>query len=126
MLSNYRNSIPPTTTVENLNIKRDVARGKVFVDVAFWGGVIPGNEDELCAMVNEGVVGFKCFLCPSGVPEFPNVNATQVEIALQKLQNTDSVLAVGIQTKILKVSIINNSFFNKFCMNCSSTQKYAH
>lgn len=92
---NYRNSIPPTTTVENLNIKRNVARGKIFVDVAFWGGVIPGNEDELCAMVNEGVVGFKCFLCPSGVPEFPNVNANEVEIALQKLQNTDAVLAVG-------------------------------
>ncbi|XP_037028604.1 allantoinase [Bradysia coprophila] len=87
------NSIPPTTTVENLKIKRDVARGKVFVDVAFWGGVIPGNENELCAMVDQGVVGFKCFLCPSGVPEFPNVNADQVEIALQKLQNTDAVLA---------------------------------
>jgi len=78
-----------------LKIKRDVARSKVFVDVAFWGGVIPGNENELCPMVDEGVVGFKCFLCPSGVPEFPNVYAEEVEIALQKLQNTGAVLAVG-------------------------------
>lgn len=46
-------------------------------------------------MVDQGVVGFKCFLCPSGVPEFPNVNAEEVEIALRELQNTDAVLAVG-------------------------------
>lgn len=67
----------------------------MFVDVAFWGGVIPGNENELRPMIEEGVVGFKCFLCPSGVPEFPNVNANEVETALQKLQGTDAVLAVG-------------------------------
>lgn len=78
-----------------MKVKRNVARGKIFVDVAFWGGVIPGNENELCAMVDEGVVGFKCFLCPSGVPEFPNVNSDEFEIALKKLQNTDAVLAVG-------------------------------
>jgi allantoinase len=38
------NSIPPTTTVENLQTKRDHARGKCHTDVAFWGGVIPGNQ----------------------------------------------------------------------------------
>lgn len=100
-----RNSIPPTTTVEHLKIKKNVARGKIYVDLAFWGGVIPGNENELQAMVKQGVVGFKCFLCPSGVPEFPNVNANEVEIALQKLQNTDSVLAVNL-LYIIEISFI--------------------
>lgn len=38
------NSIPPTTTVENLSIKRRAAQGNCWTDVAFWGGVIPGNE----------------------------------------------------------------------------------
>lgn len=38
------NSIPPTTTVANLDAKRDAARGQCYVDVAFWGGVIPGNQ----------------------------------------------------------------------------------
>lgn len=81
--------------MEHLKIKKNVAQGKIYVDVAFWGGVIPGNENELQAMVKQGVVGFKCFLCPSGVPEFPNVNGSEVELALQKLQNTNSVLAVS-------------------------------
>ena len=39
------NSIPPTTTVENLATKRDAARTtQCWTDVAFWGGVIPGNQ----------------------------------------------------------------------------------
>jgi allantoinase len=38
------NSIPPTTTVENLTIKRNAAQGQCWTDVGFWGGVIPGNE----------------------------------------------------------------------------------
>ncbi len=43
------------------------------VDVGFWGGVVPGNAGELDALVDAGVRGFKCFLVPSGVDEFPAV-----------------------------------------------------
>lgn len=38
------NSLPPTTTVENLETKRKAAQGQCHTDVGFWGGVIPGNE----------------------------------------------------------------------------------
>lgn len=38
------NAIPPTTTVANLHEKIEASRGKCRVDVAFWGGVISGNE----------------------------------------------------------------------------------
>ena len=38
------NSIPPTTTVANLEQKRDAAQGQCWTDVAFWGGVIPKNQ----------------------------------------------------------------------------------
>ncbi|XP_072943978.1 allantoinase-like [Epargyreus clarus] len=87
------NSIPPTTTLKNLKIKADSAKGNVFVDVGFWGGVIPGNQDSLRDMVKAGVVGFKCFLCPSGVEEFPNVGPEDLDIAFDALEGTGSVLA---------------------------------
>src|SRR5205085_5328743 len=35
------NSVPATTTVAALEAKRTAARGRVHVDVAFWGGVVP-------------------------------------------------------------------------------------
>ena len=41
------NSIPPTTTVHNLEAKRAAASGQCFTDVGFWGGVIPGNQVRL-------------------------------------------------------------------------------
>ncbi|XP_063236445.1 allantoinase, mitochondrial isoform X2 [Bacillus rossius redtenbacheri] len=87
------NSIPPTTTVANLRAKLEAARDQIHVDVAFWGGVVPDNKSELRPLVKAGVVGFKCFLCPSGVDEFPHVDAAQVEEALVELEGTGSILA---------------------------------
>jgi allantoinase len=61
------NAIPPTTTVAGLKEKVAAAQGKCWVDVGFYGGIIPGNEKELKALVREGVRGFKGFLIDSGV-----------------------------------------------------------
>uniref|UniRef100_A0A182N0B4 allantoinase n=1 Tax=Anopheles dirus TaxID=7168 RepID=A0A182N0B4_9DIPT len=87
------NSIPPTTSVSNLRTKVNAARGKIFVDVAFWGGLVPGNETELRRMIASGVIGFKCFLCPSGVDEFPHVSEAQVHAAARLMEGTGAVLA---------------------------------
>ena len=61
------NSLPPTTTVENLNVKVSAARGQCFVDMGFYGGVIPGNDEHLIPLHRAGVKGFKCFMIESGV-----------------------------------------------------------
>ena len=61
------NAIPPTTTVTNLEEKIEAARGKCWVDVGFYGGIIPGNVSELKGLVRRGVRGFKGFLIDSGV-----------------------------------------------------------
>ena len=94
------NSIPPTTTLDNFRTKVNVARGKTFVDVGFWGGVVPGNAGELQSMVAEGICGFKCFLVHSGVDEFPCVDENQVLEALDKLKGTGSVLLFHAETDV--------------------------
>src|SRR5574342_312314 len=76
------NCIPATTTVAALEAKRAAAQGRCHVDVGFWGGVIPGNDGDLDALVDEGVRGFKCFLVPSGVDEFPAVAERDLRRAL--------------------------------------------
>ncbi|MGD2061521.1 MAG: allantoinase AllB, partial [Acidimicrobiia bacterium] len=67
------NSIPPTTTVAALEAKRAAADGKISVDVAFWGGIVPGSQASIEPLIADGVCGFKAFLTDSGVPEFPPV-----------------------------------------------------
>ena len=61
------NAIPPTTTVQALDEKIQAAQGQCYVDVAFYGGLIPGNLHELKPLVKRGVRGFKGFLIDSGV-----------------------------------------------------------
>ncbi len=79
------NSIPATTTVAGLEAKRRAANGRCHVDVGFWGGVVPGNAPELDALAAAGVLGFKCFLCPSGVDEFQHVSERDLREALPVL-----------------------------------------
>jgi allantoinase len=67
------NSIPATTSVAALELKRVAAEGKTVVSVEFIGGVVPGNIAELEPLRDAGVRAFKCFLTPSGVDEFQNV-----------------------------------------------------
>ena len=86
------NSVPATTTVEALRVKRAAAEGQVAVDVAFWGGAVPGNTRELRPMHEAGVVGFKCFLLDSGVPEFPPLDDAGLRAALAELATFDGLL----------------------------------
>jgi allantoinase len=80
------NSIPPTVDVPALSEKRAAAVGKLSVDVAFWGGLIPGSEDQIGPLVAEGVCGFKSFLVDSGVEEFPPVTPEELASALPLMQ----------------------------------------
>jgi allantoinase len=72
-------------TSDALEVKRGVADGKLTVDVAFWGGLIPGSESELEPLAAAGVCGFKSFLVESGVPEFPPVTVDELGAALPTL-----------------------------------------
>ena len=86
------NSVPPTTTVEALHAKRQAAEGQLAVDVAFWGGAVPGNVHQLRPLHEAGVVGFKCFLLDSGVPEFPPLDDAGLRWALTELAQFDALL----------------------------------
>jgi allantoinase len=79
------NSIPATTNTAALELKRRAAAGRVWVDVGFWGGVVPGNAADLEPLARAGVLGFKCFLCPSGVPEFEHVTEPDLRDALREI-----------------------------------------
>ncbi len=88
------NSIPATTTVEALEAKLAAAEGKCWVDVGFHGGVVPENGAELAALCRRGVLGFKCFLVPSGVDEFGHVGEAELGPALDVLGDAGVPLLV--------------------------------
>src|ERR1700722_4273951 len=88
------NSLPPTVSVAALAEKRAAAAGKCWVDVAFWGGAVPGSEASLRPLHEAGVIGFKCFLLDSGVPEFPPLEVAELRSVLSTLAAVDALLIV--------------------------------
>jgi allantoinase len=88
------NSIPSTTTLNALQVKKKAAEPQCYVDLGFWGGVVPGNTADLQPLSEAGVVGFKCFLVPSGVDEFPHVTEAHLREAMPELTRLGKLLIV--------------------------------
>lgn len=86
------NSSPVTTTKNALAAKRQSHQGKLFCDVGFWAGVIPGHLPELAGLLREGTFGGKAFLCDSGIDEFPAADWDTVRGALEILKTFDAPL----------------------------------
>lgn len=88
------NSLPPTLDPASLAAKRAAAAGQAFVDVAFWGGVVPATIGRLRELHDAGVLGIKCFTADSGVPEFPPLTRRELRAALEELAAFDGLLLV--------------------------------
>lgn len=88
------NCIPATVDVPSLELKQASALDQLNVDVAFWGGAVPGNARELRPLHEAGVVGFKCFLLPSGVEEFPALDGEGLATAMAEIASFGGLLAV--------------------------------
>ncbi|GHC56775.1 allantoinase AllB [Streptomyces flavofungini] len=88
------NSLPPTTSVANLRTKKEVAAAKAHIDVGFWGGALPDNVKDLRPLHDAGVFGFKCFLSPSGVDEFPELTKDQLAVSMGEIAGFGGLLIV--------------------------------
>lgn len=84
------NQLPATTSRDTLQLKFDAAKGKLSMDVALFGGLVPYNLDDLEDLNEEGVVAFKCFLATCGFPDeptdFQNVDDYSFFAGMKKLQ----------------------------------------
>jgi allantoinase len=88
------NSVPPTTTVAGLRAKQAAATDRIYVDVGFWGGAVPGNLGDLSGLHDAGVFGFKCFLIDSGVPEFGHLDPAGFGAAMDEVARLGALMLV--------------------------------
>ena len=76
------NSSPVTVNAEYFDEKLQATKNKLHTNVGFWGGLVPGNENELEGLIEKGVLGFKAFLAHSGIDDFPNVTEDDLKKAM--------------------------------------------
>lgn len=91
-------NVPSTVTVEALEQKRTAARGRIHVDVGFWGGLIPGHLNDLAPLWEAGAVGFKCFMIDTGSPHFPNVSVELMEKGLGVARDLGAPLLIHAES----------------------------
>jgi len=107
------NSTPVTTTVDALRSKVAAAAGQCAIDVAFWGGAVPGNASELGALLDAGVVGFKCFLIDSGIADFPALGKDELRAAMKFLAPSGAPMIVHAEDPA-EVSLPTGSSYDAF------------
>jgi allantoinase len=88
------NNLPVTTTAQAFDLKLDAAERSSLIDFGFWGGLVPGNLDHLAQLHQRGVYGFKAFMCPSGIDEFPASDHETLREGMKRIAHLDSVLLV--------------------------------
>jgi len=88
------NSSPVTTTAGAFDEKINAARDQLHTNCGFWGGIVPGNENEIEKLIQKGVLGFKAFLIHSGIDEFPNVKEEDLQKSMPLIAKNDLPLLV--------------------------------
>ncbi|MBL9213139.1 MAG: allantoinase AllB [Opitutaceae bacterium] len=95
------NSEPPVIDAARLREKRALAEEKSCVDFALWGGLIPGNLDQLASLRDAGAVGFKAFMSESGIASFPRVNAAVLREGMKRAARLGLPVAVHAEDETL-------------------------
>jgi allantoinase len=95
------NSTPCTVNAEAFDRKRAALEESSITDFALWGGLIPGNVPELAELADRGVVGFKAFLCDSGLPEFPRADDLTLLDGLREAARLGLPVAVHAESQEL-------------------------
>ena len=95
------NNIPVTTTIAAFDLKLAAMERSAKVDYGLWAGLVPGNIDELKGLVERGAMGFKAFMCPSGIDEFPACDEATLREGMERIAELGSILLVHAEDPAL-------------------------
>jgi len=95
------NSTPCTVNAGEFVRKRAALEALSIADFGLWGGLIPGNVSEMADMAAVGVVGFKAFMCDSGLPEFPRADDLTLYEGMREASRLNLPVAVHAESEEL-------------------------
>jgi allantoinase len=100
------NSTPCTVDAEAFDQKCAALAESSITDFGIWGGLIPGNVSEMAELADRGVVGFKAFLCDSGLPEFPRADDLTLFEGLREAARLGLPVAVHAESQELTQRVV--------------------
>lgn len=95
------NSTPCTVNGDAVDLKRAALEESSITDFGLWGGLVPGSVGEMADMAARGVVGFKAFMCDSGLPEYPRADEATLEDGMREAARLGLPVAVHAESDAL-------------------------
>ena len=90
--------VPTTIDGKSFDRKLEVVQGASLVDFAFWGGLVPGNLEQMEELAARGVVGFKAFMA-NGTADFPAVDDLTLYEGMVRCVELGCLLAVHAENE---------------------------
>lgn len=92
------NAHPPTVDGASFDLKAARIAASAHVDLALWGGLVPGNLGQLEELAARGVVGFKAFMCSSGIDDFAAADDETLRAGMREAARLGLPLAVHAES----------------------------
>ena len=93
------NAHPPTVDAASFDLKLAAAQASSLVDFAFWGGLVPGNLEQMDELAERGMVGFKAFMSNSGIEDFPAVDDLTLYEGMRRAARLKRIVAVHAENE---------------------------
>lgn len=99
------NSTPALVDVAAFDSKLRAAEASSLVDFGLWGGLVPGDLGRLDELAERGVVGFKAFMCPSGVDDFPYADDLTLLEGMRRCADLGSIVLVHAENAAITTGL---------------------
>jgi allantoinase len=103
------NAHPPTLDAESFRAKQAAAEQKSLIDFALWGGLVPHNLGQLDELAACGVIGFKAFMCNSGIDDFTCVGDAVLREGMKRAAALKLPVAVHAESETLTARLTAES-----------------
>lgn len=104
------NAHPPTTDGPSFDAKCAAAEQTSMVDFGLWGGLVPGNVDELETLQKRGVVGLKAFMSNSGIEDFDAADMGTLRAGMRKAAELGMIVAVHAESEEMTRELTKKAF----------------
>jgi allantoinase len=99
------NAHPPTLDAASFELKRAAAAKSSRVDYAFWGGLTSANLDRMEELADSGVIGFKAFMCSSGIDDFLFADEATLRAGMKRAAALRLPVAVHAESEAMTVRL---------------------
>jgi allantoinase len=95
------NAHPPTCDAAAFDAKLAAAEQSALIDFALWGGLVPGNLEQLDQLAERGVAGFKAFMSTTGTDDFAPADDLTLYEGMRRAARLGRLVAVHAENRTI-------------------------